>query len=310
MKQIYSFALAALCLCFVTGCRKDDFNQPTPSTQEVVENNPAESARCSKVPADVANDWMQAYRKIVNSEGKNPPQASRIYAYAAVALYEAVVPGTRYRSLEGQVAGLTNLPNSCHLGNLDYKLAANEALYQVAKTIFVTLKVGNSSYIDSLHNVYVNNPGTSLSNTVITNSISFGNQVAVAVLNRASNDNFTSTRSLTYIVPSQSVNLAYWVPTGPVTNPMEPYWGTLKPFAMANGSACTIKSTVPFSTVPGSPFYNQALEIANTETDLTQTQKDIALWWADGTSATPTPPGHWAIVWTHLLSHSEGVPCL
>lgn len=74
---------------------------------------------------------------------------------------------------------------------------------------------------------------------------------------------------------------------------------------MPNGGACSIPSSIPFSTTPGSPFYNQALEVVNTADNLTQGQKDIALWWADGPGATSTPPGHWLAIASQLIKEKN-----
>ena len=55
--------------------------------------------------------WFDQLYQIVKTEGTAPPPASRIYGVTAVALYEAVVPGSdRNRSLVGQLNGLTGVP--------------------------------------------------------------------------------------------------------------------------------------------------------------------------------------------------------
>ena len=46
-----------------------------------------------------------------------------------------------------------------------------------------------------------------------------------------------------------------------------------------------------FSTSPGTPFYDAAYEVYNTETHLSAEQNTIALYWADG-AGTFTPSGH------------------
>ena len=57
----------------------------------------------------VAKAWMDlAYTLVKTQPGNSPPVASRLYAYASVALYEAMGPGaTAHRSLAGQLNGLT-----------------------------------------------------------------------------------------------------------------------------------------------------------------------------------------------------------
>jgi hypothetical protein len=47
-------------------------------------------------PSDVASVWFDTLYDVIKSEATAPPPASRIYGVAAVALYEAVVPGARH----------------------------------------------------------------------------------------------------------------------------------------------------------------------------------------------------------------------
>ena len=62
-------------------------------------------------PSDVAVVWFDTLYEVVKSEAAAFPEASRIYGISAVALYEAIVPGTlHHRSLVGQLHGLDAIP--------------------------------------------------------------------------------------------------------------------------------------------------------------------------------------------------------
>jgi hypothetical protein len=64
----------------------------------------------------VAVGWFALVYDLVRSERLSPPVASRGYAIASVALYEAIVPGMpSHRSLGGQLNDLA----SVHLGALE-----------------------------------------------------------------------------------------------------------------------------------------------------------------------------------------------
>jgi hypothetical protein len=281
MRTTYKYLAAALFTMFVIGCRKQDAMQMP-------------SAATSTYNSTVATDWMRTFQKLVQTEALNPPAASRVYAYAAVSLYEAVVPGMEaYVSLQGQVAGLSNLPDAKTFGSVDYVAAANESLYVLAKNLFANAKPESLQAIEDLHTKHYNEAFRRVLSETVFNSVAFGKSVSTVVLNRANDDNYASTRSLVYTVPSSALNPSYWSPTGPVTMPLEPFWGQLKCFAMANGSACTVKSTIGFSTTPGSAFYNQAAEVISVSQNLTNEQRAIANWWSDDAGKTATPPGHW-----------------
>src|SRR5207245_10579758 len=63
------------------------------------------------VDARILTDWMRAQYALVRAERLSPPVASRVFAYGAVALYEAVAAGSpRLRSLVGQLNELNKLP--------------------------------------------------------------------------------------------------------------------------------------------------------------------------------------------------------
>ena len=139
MRQLQLLGMALLMVIIIPSCSKTDIQAPDTSTET---SDLSYASKSSKSTAQVAIDRMNGYRSIVQTESKNPPQASRIYAYAAIGLYEAVVPGMGgYKSLEGQIPGLVNLPNKFKKGQLDFTLAANEALYQISLSIFGTLLI-------------------------------------------------------------------------------------------------------------------------------------------------------------------------
>jgi hypothetical protein len=283
----YLFALAAV--LFLQSCRKNDFQAIT-------------QPEATTFSAKVASDWMEQTRLIVKAEGKNPPQASRIYAYAAIALYESVLPGLNgYQSLSNQIEGLTNLPNVRDFGVLDYTIAVNEALYQVNLKVYGNIQSANVSNIEKLHSQYYNERVRAISPEKMQSSIEFGKMVATAVLNRANSDNFSATRSMVYTVPDWANNSSYWTPTD-ATNliPLEPYWGKVKCFAMKSSNECEVPSTLLFSTTIGTAFHKQALEVYTTSVNLTANEKSIASWWADG-GGTPTPPGHWVSIENQLV---------
>ena len=98
-----------------------------------------------RYPSQVASVWFDKLYDVVKSEKTAPPPASRIYGVAAVALYEAVVPGSlENRSLVGQLNGLTGVPQP---KNNDKKYhwptVANAALARTIRGIFTSLKSEN-----------------------------------------------------------------------------------------------------------------------------------------------------------------------
>ncbi len=49
---------------------------------------------------------------------------------------------------------------------------------------------------------------------------------------------------------------------------------------------------LPYDTVPGSPYYQQFVQVYEKERELTQAEKEAAIWWGDDPDVSFTPPGH------------------
>jgi hypothetical protein len=71
-----------------------------------------------------------------------------------------------------------------------------------------------------------------------------------------------------------------------------PQWGLVTPFALTSGSQFR-PAAVP-NLYPSTGYTDQALEIMNYSANLTDEQKTIVEYWADG-PGTELPPGHWAL---------------
>lgn len=260
-------------------------------------------SEAEKYSSRVAIEWMELFRKGIKSEGKNGPEASRIFAYAGIALYQSVLPGIYpNQSLEGQVKGFYNLPSPYNVGKLNYNLCANEALFQVYMKIFSTLKPENIELAKGLYSRYINENTSSEEKEVVLNSMQYGAGVAKAVLERSENDNYQQILKWPYVPPPLSENMGYWTLPGQAGEPIAPFWGKLKGFGLVNSPALPVPSTISFSTVSGSPFYNQAAEIVTITADLSPTQLEALLWWQDEPGSSSTLAGHWVSITNRVIA--------
>ncbi|MFI5403887.1 MAG: vanadium-dependent haloperoxidase, partial [Planctomycetota bacterium] len=95
----------------------------------------------------------------------------------------------------------------------------------------------------------------------------------------------------TYLPPN---GLGLWIPPPPqVRRALQPAWGTMRTFVLADSDEAAPPAPPPFSTDTASPFYAYAREVYDAVVDATPEQKDIAFFWADDPGPTSTPPGHW-----------------
>jgi hypothetical protein len=101
--------------------------------------------------ADVASVWLDLLYDIVKAEATAPPQASRIYGVVAVALYEAIVPGSLHnRSLVGQLNDLSSIPPPTKNRKLHWPTVANAALARTIRGLFPALAPFNLDAVNTL----------------------------------------------------------------------------------------------------------------------------------------------------------------
>ena len=85
----------------------------------------------------------------------------------------------------------------------------------------------------------------------------------------------------------------------------EPWWGTLRPFALRSPDQCPTPAPVPWSTAATSRFYAEAKRVYDVGSSLTDDQRQTVLYWADNPGQTGTPMGHWLAIGSQLVSQLE-----
>jgi len=243
----------------------------------------AKEGSADSFPSDVASVWFDLLYDVVRSEGTPPPPASRIYGVTAVALYESIVPGTEEnKSLVGQLNELDTLPQAKK--RLHWPTVANAAFAQTIRSIFTSL---TSENLDAINALEADFNAQFEGQPRFDRSVVFGKEIADAALAWAATDGFAEFNNCLY-VPAPVAGA--WESTPPAfnPNPLQPCWGQLRP-----GADCAPPGHPEFSTDTASQFYATALEVYNVGVNLSDEQKTIADYWADGPVATGTPPGHW-----------------
>ncbi len=138
-----------------------------------------------------------------------------------------------------------------------------------------------------------------------------GNAAAAAVLASRANDGANQANGYADTSGYAPVNTATvlndvnaWQPltfcNGRTPGYLLPHWGNVKTFALANGAAVRpLQGPAKF----GEPkFTQQALDIIAISAGLTEREKVIAEYWADG-PASETPPGHWYLFAQSVSAH-------
>ena len=231
----------------------------------------------------------------------SPPQASRIYAYSSAAAYEVLRQAdTSYKSLSGQLTGLTPVPARQPGVEYSLPLAGVHALMTVGKQLTFS-RARMDTLRRALDEQYREG---GLSADVYARSIAYGDTVAAHVLAWAAKDNYKEMRGMPkYTVTKEP---GRWVPTPPAyMDAVEPNWGNLRPFIIDSATQFRPEPPLAFDPNKGSPFYAQAKEVYDVGRGLTDEQRAIAAFWdcnpyvmhVQGhtmfATKKVTPGGHW-----------------
>lgn len=237
-----------------------------------------------------------------------PPVSSRIYAYSAVAAYEALVPGfPEYQSLAGQLKGLTPVPKPEAGKEYCFPLASVNAQLIVGKQL-----VFSEGDVDDLkEKIFEDFQAMQIPKSVYDRSMAYGEAVAKHILAWSKSDNYAQTRS----APKFTIdveNPSRWRPTPPAyADALEPYWGTIRTWVMDSAAQFRAEPSISFSTDKKSDFYKQAMEVHHIVKNLTKEQEDIGWYWDDNPFAMEvtghlafarkkiSPGGHWMNIVGH-----------
>lgn len=259
--------------------------------------------------ADVPTAWFDLSLALIQTTpGFSPPVASRAFAYAGVALYEALTPGMPdHRSLSGQLSGLADVPQAGRNTVYHWPTVANSSLATILRSLFPTATTQSQEAIDGLEARLAGGFRPGLPPGVFNRSVERGRHVAAAVFEWSTADGghegYLRNFPPSYTPPAGP---GLWVPTPPGFLPaLQPFWGSCRTFATASGADCPAGDHTPYSQDSTSLFYEQAVEVYETVNDLTPEQREIALFWSDDPGRTPTPPGHSVSILTQVIEQTE-----
>jgi hypothetical protein len=235
----------------------------------------------------------------------SPPQASRAYAYASIAGYEALRPAyaSKYRTFAGQLNGLTPLPAPAPDSEYYLPLSSVHAFMTVGKALTFS-----SARMDSLRKAIDERyRGMGMSDPVYNRSIAYGDTVAKHILGWAKKDNFLQTRGM----PKYTVTTAVgrWVPTPPAyMDAVEPNWTKIRPFVLDSSSQFKPVPPHAFDTTRTSLYYRDLKEVHDVQQKLTDDQRALTAFWdcnpyvmnvrghAMFATKKVTPGGHWMAI--------------
>jgi hypothetical protein len=151
--------------------------------------------------------------------------------------------------------------------------------------------------IDSMETANYKEYSSSDSLSVADRSSQYGKKISEAIYNWSTKDGghegYKYGFPNNYIPP---VGLGLWVPpTGnaqsPGKIPLHPYWGRNRVF-VAQDSNVSLSNKLLFDSLPDSEYHKLFKTVYDKNRSLTQSEKEIALWWGDDPTLSYSPPGH------------------
>lgn len=240
--MIKSFSIWALALLWLalTGCEEVNPDFQTEAQQP-----------------ELVHQTAKQLTDIIVHDIFSPPVASRIYAYSTIAAYQAALPGfPEYKTLEGQLNGLKNVPKPETGKEYCYPLASLQAFSKVGKNlIFSEDKM--EAYQQKLYDEF---EALKMPKEVFERSIDYGNQVAAHIMSWADEDLYKQTR--TYPKFSINEDVARWQPTPPdYMDGIEPHWKEIRPFVIKSPDQFVPPPPTAYSLDPNSLFYRETMEV-------------------------------------------------
>jgi hypothetical protein len=234
-----------------------------------------------------------------------PPIASRIYAYSCIAAYEAGHYDQKgYKSLDGQLNGLTNLPKPEAGKEYCFSLAGVNAFLTVGNALTFS-ETEMEAFRQGLYKEYRK---TGMPSEVYDRSMKYGESVAQAVLAWSKKDNYKETRTFPKFTVDET-NPARWSPTPPdYKDAVEPHWAKIRPFTLDSAAQFLPPPPPTFSIDPKSEFIKEtnAVKVAlEGQAAQKKDREEIAYFWDDNpfvshhvghvmfASKKVTPGGHW-----------------
>jgi hypothetical protein len=281
MKKISLITSVLIVLLF--SCKKNIDQQASQELMTTAANHTKDQGHLKQTKtfsSDVVVSWLKLQMQMVKLPlpiGTAGQANDRCLAYCGIALYESVVPGMpAYQSLYGQLTDFPAMPSTEQGKAYNWGASANAALAEMNRRLFPTTADANKTAMTNLEHSWQTIYAAETDDATMQRSIAFGKEVATRVFNWASTDGSANINP-PYVPP---VGAGLWIPTSN-TPAVNPYAYQLRLLVPGSADNTSLEPPPPFSTVPGSPFYNMVKEVYDASLTLTNDQKAMADYFKD-----------------------------
>lgn len=289
--------------------------QACSSTQKGTQE--ASSANLQSIAADspvLLHKGLQEVTDVVIYDIFSPPVASRIYAYTALAAYEATrwADTAKYPSLTARLRGFDPMP----VPSTDISKAAALAGFKAMFTVARKVTFSHDSLNRCEKEVMAAVEKSGMPKETITKATEFGEAVGKAVLARAAKDNYKESRGYERYNVTRREDV--WNPTPPdYADALEPYWRTIATLALDSATQFKPPRPIPYSNKKDSPYFKEVQDVFDVNRQLTKEQQEIAFFWDDNpfvshhkghvvfNSKKMTPGGHWMMIASQIARNTN-----
>jgi hypothetical protein len=262
---------------------------------------PPDKVPASAYTSDVIDKWLTLeLRLFKDAKGIGNGAFARPFAYSGICAYESTDPGVN--SWKGKYNGLAGLPSTDKFKTYYWPSCVNASLAEFNRLFFTTVNSSavDIAAIDSLETA-LQTGFSGLTTDVADVSAGFGKSIADTVFGWSQTDGYNQNNVLAYTPP---VGPELWVPTPTAfAKASGPFWGNDRPIIAGSGDNAQPPAPIPYSEDPNSPFYHMVNDLYTASKNLTQDQKNWALFWQD--SPGPTTPGHWMSITQQVIAQTH-----
>ncbi|MEY4134507.1 MAG: hypothetical protein RL386_857 [Bacteroidota bacterium] len=294
--------LLFLCATVIWSCQEDLQLDQNPNEAPAFKYNQVKPANQYK--PELAQQWMQMAYNSVKARGFFALDASRLYAYTSLAMYESMVHGIpKGLSMEGQLKSFSQVPKPTENLRYDWGIVLCHATPIVLNHM---LQRPNSNIVSDIVNLERTQERalvqeSNLPSDVIANSKAFAAALADHIIKFADSDGTTELITRQYTMPSISVNPAFYDGIEQA-NPffMLPFWWTARSFVIPAATTCRPLPPYTYSEDPASKYYQDVLEVLDATKD--KDKVEIGHYWANNPGQSGTPAGSWVGIGNQLVN--------
>jgi hypothetical protein len=284
MRYNYFLILALACaIYFQTGCKKLEMANTSELEKELGNKNKSSLSHTRQYNADVATAWFQLFANLTRSTPYPPPQTARIFAYSGITLYESVVPGmpsyqSIYKYFTGDIIAVDKKKN------YHWPTVANAALARIGSKLLLdysaTVNLSAIQKLEASINAQFENQFNA---SQLQLSKEFGIYVADVIHSWSKSDGTFGPSGAPVPCPYLPLGTpGKWTPTPPgFFAAAGACQGNLRTFIPGVVQATLASPPPAYSTVPGTPFHDAAVEVYQRVLNATPNSLLISQAWRD-----------------------------